>query len=40
MSPSRHGGACPGHPRLFSLRGRKVVDARDRRGHDRAEAVR
>jgi hypothetical protein len=27
-------GPCPGHPRLSSLKGRKVVDARDKRGHD------
>src|SRR5580692_3714554 len=28
----RHGRACPGHPRLISLS--KVVDARDKPGHD------
>jgi hypothetical protein len=34
MTQYRHGRACPGHPRLVSLRGRKDVDARDKRGHD------
>jgi hypothetical protein len=30
-------GACPGHPRLLSLKARKKdVDARDKRGHDAA----
>jgi tripartite-type tricarboxylate transporter receptor subunit TctC len=35
----RHGRTCPGHPRLCAaLRGRKDVDARDKRGHDDREA--
>jgi hypothetical protein len=34
MTRYRHGRACPGHPRLVLLRGRKDVDARDKRGHD------
>jgi hypothetical protein len=34
MTQYRHGRARPGHPRLVSPRGRKVVDARDKRGHD------
>jgi hypothetical protein len=34
MTQYRHGRARPGHPRLDSLRGRKDVDARDKRGHD------
>ncbi len=33
MSPSRHGGACPGHPRLLATLA-KDVDARDKPGHD------
>jgi hypothetical protein len=33
MNLGRHGRACPGHPRLFLLDGRKDVDARDERGH-------
>src|SRR5947209_6611085 len=31
-TPSRHGRACPGHPRLG--RGKKDVDARDKPAHD------
>jgi hypothetical protein len=33
---SRHGRACPGHPRLAccSIKGRKEVDARHKAGHD------
>jgi hypothetical protein len=31
---SRHGRACPGHPRLLPCRVRKVVDARHKTGHD------
>jgi hypothetical protein len=34
MILSRHGRACPGHPRLGLSQ--KVVDARDERGHDDA----
>jgi hypothetical protein len=34
MTRYRHGRARPGHPRLVSQRGRKDVDARDKRGHD------
>ena len=34
MTPNCHGRACPGHPRLVLLRGRRDVDARDKRGHD------
>jgi len=34
MSLSRHGRACPGHPRLDLLAGHKDVDARDKRGRD------
>jgi hypothetical protein len=34
MTQYRHGRARPGHPRLALLRGRKDVDARDKRGHD------
>jgi hypothetical protein len=29
----RHGRACPGHPRFYSVR-LKFVDARDKAGHD------
>src|SRR5215213_1338998 len=33
----RHGRACPGHPRLTLCRvTKKVVDAREKRGHDGA----
>src|SRR5690348_15023569 len=35
---TRHGRACPGHPRLASSK--KDVDARDKRGHDGGEFVR
>ena len=34
MTLGRHGRACPGHPRLNLLAGRKDVDARDEHGHD------
>jgi hypothetical protein len=34
MTLSRHGRACPGHPRLSFLARCKDVDARDERGHD------
>jgi hypothetical protein len=34
MTLTRHGRACPGHPRLVSRLGIKGVDARDKRGHD------
>ena len=36
MTLSRHGRACPGHPRLLLLMGRKDVDARHKAGHDDA----
>jgi hypothetical protein len=36
MTLNRHGRACPGHPRLAFLAGKKDVDARDKRGHDAA----
>src|SRR5262249_15393351 len=31
---SRHGRACPCHPRLITATTKKDVDARDKRGHD------
>jgi hypothetical protein len=31
LTSRRHGGACPGHPRLVT---KKDVDARDEAGHD------
>ena len=34
MPPSRHGRACPGHPRVFPATATKNVDARNRSGHD------
>jgi hypothetical protein len=36
MTFSRHGRACPGHPRLASWTEKEDVDARDKRGHDGA----
>jgi hypothetical protein len=35
---SRHGRACPGHPRLAASQ-EKDVDARHKAGHDGAEAI-
>ena len=34
MNLSRHGRACPGHPRLNGRAFRKDVDARHEAGHD------
>ena len=32
--PTRHGRACPGHPRVVCAAGTKNVDARNKSGHD------